>query len=136
MLDDGNVDSRTVFNSGSGWAVQNGFDLRLRPIMGLPNAVVSVESTKQSPVKFALFNNYPNPFNPTTTIKYEIPKTVNVSLKVYDILGREVKTLINQEQKPGFYEIPFGNDELASGIYFYRLQAGNFIQTKKMILLK
>ena len=116
--------------------MQTGFDLRLRPIMGLANALVSVKSDVQSPTKFVLFNNFPNPFNPTTTIKYEIPKTVNVSLKVYDILGREVQILINQEQKPGFYEVPFGNDDLASGIYFYRLQAGDFIQTKKMILLK
>ncbi len=104
--------------------------------MDLTNALVSVESNEQSPSKFALYNNYPNPFNPTTTIKYEIPKTVNVSLKIYDLLGREVRTLINQEQKPGFYEIPFGSSELSSGIYFYVLRAGNFMQTKKMILLK
>ena len=137
LIDDGNVDSRTIrdYNDGNGWVVRP-YDMRMRPIMGLQNVLVSVESDKQSPTKFTLYNNYPNPFNPTTTIKYEIPKTVNVTLKVFDILGREVKTLVNQEQKPGLYEIPFGSDGLASGIYFYRLQADNFIQTKKMILLK
>ena len=137
LIDDGNVDSRTLrdYNDGMGWVVKT-YDMRLRPIMGLANASVSVKSEEQSPTKFALYNNYPNPFNPTTTIKYEIPKTVNVSLKIYDLLGREVRTLINQEQKPGFYEIPFGSSELSSGVYFYVLRAGNFMQTKKMILLK
>ena len=92
---------------------------------------------------FSLSQNYPNPFNPSTTIKYTIPGSTeynsvlqNVKLNIYDILGREVATLINQKQKPGSYVVEFMGNELPSGIYFYRLQAGNFIETKKMILLK
>jgi hypothetical protein len=92
---------------------------------------------------FYLSQNYPNPFNPTTKIKYKIPSTnqeesrnLNVQLKIYDLLGREIKTLINKEQPPGEYEIELNCAELSSGIYFYKLKAGNFIQTKKMILLR
>ena len=85
---------------------------------------------------FTLFQNYPNPFNPVTTISYQLPETEKVTLKVYDILGQEVKTLINEEQKSGLYEVKLDASALSSGIYFYKLQAGNFISTKKMILLK
>ncbi|MCB0750400.1 MAG: T9SS type A sorting domain-containing protein, partial [Ignavibacteriae bacterium] len=83
-----------------------------------------------------------NPFNPTTIIKYSVPNVVsnfssnNVELKVYDVLGREIKTLVNQKQKAGNYEVSFDAKELSSGVYFYRLQSGDFIQTKKMMLLK
>ena len=85
---------------------------------------------------FSLSNNYPNPFNPSTTIKYSIPKQSNVTLKVFDVLGSEMLTLVNKEQSHGNYEIEFNGSELTSGIYFYRLQAGDFVETKKMILLK
>ncbi|MBZ0198380.1 MAG: T9SS type A sorting domain-containing protein [Ignavibacteriaceae bacterium] len=98
-------------------------------------------SDKSSPNNFILYQNYPNPFNPSTTIKYSIPKRVNsqssiVNLKVYDVLGREITTLINKELAPGNYEVEFNASSLASGVYFYRLEAGSFIQTKKMILLR
>ena len=91
-----------------------------------------------APKQFALYQNYPNPFNPVTTIRYSIPGTgtVPVSLKVYDILGREVATLVSIEQKPGNYEIQFGGYNIASGVYIYRLAAGNFVSIKKMILMK
>ncbi|MEG8946385.1 alpha-amylase family glycosyl hydrolase [Rosettibacter firmus] len=85
---------------------------------------------------FSLSQNYPNPFNPTTFINYQIPSTSNVILKVYDILGREVTTLVNEVQQAGRYEIKFNASDLPSGVYFYRIQAGNFSDTKKMILLK
>jgi len=89
---------------------------------------------------YLLYNNYPNPFNPTTFIKYDIVKNGNVSLKVYDVLGNEVATLVNEEKQPGSYEVEFqstvGNQQLASGIYFYQLRAGEFVQTKKMVLLR
>ena len=85
---------------------------------------------------FKLSQNYPNPFNPTTTIQYEIPNSGMVTLKVYDILGREVSTLVSQYENSGSYNVNFNAINLASGVYFYRLQAGNFIQTKKMVLLK
>jgi hypothetical protein len=102
--------------------------------------VVSVENIK--PVKsFFLSQNYPNPFNPSTKIQYEIPEHVRndsrlVTLKVYDVLGNEIATLVNEVKQPGSYEVEFSGKLLTSGIYFYRLKAGNFVKTKKMILLK
>ena len=88
------------------------------------------------PLKFSLKQNYPNPFNLSTTISYSIQKKERVVLKVYDILGNEVATLVNDEKPAGNYQIQFNATSLASGIYFYKIQAGSFIQTKKMILLK
>ena len=93
------------------------------------------------PIKFSLSQNYPNPFNPSTTIKYSIPSNVksetsNTKLVIFDILGREVATLVNKEQKPGNYEIQFEASGLTSGIYFYKLQSGSFVASRKMILLK
>lgn len=86
--------------------------------------------------KYSLDQNYPNPFNPTTTIKFSIPNKQNVAIKVFDALGRIVLNLYDEETSPGTYELKIDGSELSSGIYFYRLQAGNFIETKKMILLK
>jgi hypothetical protein len=99
--------------------------------------LVDVEDNiNEIPEKFSLDQNYPNPFNPSTTIKYSIPKQSNVALKVFDVLGSEVATLVNKEQSQGNYEVEFDGSDLTSGIYFYRLQAGDYVQTKKMILLK
>lgn len=87
--------------------------------------------------KFELMQNYPNPFNPNTKINYQIAEMSNVSLKIYDALGREVKTLVNKIQSPGNYSVDFdAKNGFSSGIYFYRLQSGNFVQTRKMLLLK
>jgi hypothetical protein len=88
------------------------------------------------PAKFSLTQNYPNPFNPTTVITYSIPKESNVKLKVYNILGKEVATLVNSNQKAGEYNISFNAAKLASGVYFYTISAGSFNSTKKMILMK
>jgi phosphatidylserine/phosphatidylglycerophosphate/cardiolipin synthase-like enzyme len=88
------------------------------------------------PEKYTLEQNYPNPFNPSTTIRYSIPNNVLVILRVYDILGREIKTLVNQKQVAGKYEANLDMTGFASGIYIYKLQAGNFIDNKKMILIK
>jgi len=88
------------------------------------------------PLEFSLSQNYPNPFNPSTIINYELPKISKVTLKIYDILGREVKTLVDSEQLSGKYTTEFDGSNLASGVYFYRINAGNFVQTKKMMLLK
>ena len=93
------------------------------------------------PKTYCLYPAYPNPFNPTTTVKYEIPgqtrnNNINVALKVYDTLGREVATLVNERLQPGYYEVEFNAADLASGVYYYRISAGTFIQTKKMIVLK
>jgi hypothetical protein len=86
--------------------------------------------------QYKLFANYPNPFNPTTKIKYQIPELSFVILKVYDVLGSEIATLANEKKSVGSYEVEFDASNLPSGIYFYKLQAGDFIETKKMLLLK
>ena len=88
------------------------------------------------PNTFSLSQNYPNPFNPTTIIQYSIKEVSDVKLRVYDMLGREVKTLVNQQQSAGRYNIEFNAVNLSSGVYFYRIEAGNFIDSKKLLLLK
>jgi hypothetical protein len=88
------------------------------------------------PVTYNLSQNYPNPFNPSTVINYSIPKESNVSLKIYNLLGQEVKTLVDETKAPGNYNVSFNARDLSSGIYFYSLKAGNFYQVKKMMLLK
>ena len=104
-----------------------------------------VESHSSYPNNFSLEQNYPNPFNPTTTIKYQIPKSGLVQLKVYDILGREVAALVNEYQTAGEHLINFTTDnnqqttnphQLSSGVYFYQLKSGNYTQTKKLVLMK
>ena len=98
-------------------------------------SISGIEDEKQF-IDFNLSQNYPNPFNPSTTIKYSIPNAGNISLKVYDVLGKEIATLVNEEKSSGNYEVEFNASNLTSGIYFYQLKAGNFIETKKMILLR
>jgi hypothetical protein len=97
--------------------------------------ILNVENTNQ-PLEFGLAQNYPNPFNPTTTIRYQIPEPTFVIIKIYDILGNEIETLVKEEKIAGSYEIEFDGSALTSGIYYCRITAGNFAQTKKMILLK
>jgi len=97
---------------------------------------VGLENLKGIPTKFALEQNYPNPFNPTTKIRYSIPETGFVSLKVFNILGSQVATLISQNQKAGNYEVEFNAQNLPSGIYFYTLESNNVVLTKKMLLVK
>lgn len=100
--------------------------------------IVSVreENNLQEINDYVLYNNYPNPFNPSTVISYQLPALSQVTLKVYDVLGREVATLVNQKQVAGNYEVEFNAKGLSSGIYFYKMTAGNFTSIKKMILLK
>jgi len=106
--------------------------------------IVGSENGSQNiPVAFSLSQNYPNPFNPVTKIKFEIPENGKskigngiVSLKIYDLLGKEIETLVNESLMPGTYEAEFDGSNYPSGIYFYKLSAGNFTQTKKLILLK
>ncbi len=103
------------------------------------------------PIRFVLKQNYPNPFNPNTTIRYEMPKSTEVRLSVYDLLGREVTVLVNERRDAGVHEVKFDGSNLASGVYFYQLQvrpldsaigrdsksgAGDFVQTRKLLLLK
>jgi len=94
------------------------------------------KTSNDLPDNFGLLQNYPNPFNPSTMIRYSIPQWSNVTLKVYDILGKEITTLVNEEKSAGFYEINFNASQLASGIYYYQLKADNFIETRKLMLIK
>lgn len=88
------------------------------------------------PKDYQLYQNYPNPFNPATIIKYDLPQAGHVVLKVYDILGREVATLVNEEETAGTYTLKFNGAKLSSGVYFYNLRAGSYTNTKKLLLLK
>ena len=88
------------------------------------------------PKEFKLEQNFPNPFNPTTKIQYQLPQDARVTLKVYDILGSEVVTLVNEDQEAGYKEIQFNGSSIASGMYVYRLQSGDYVSTKKMMLVK
>ena len=89
-----------------------------------------------APEDFSLYQNYPNPFNPTTVISYQLPVFSKVTLKVYDVLGREAATLVNEEQSPGRKEVLWNAKDLSSGVYIYKLQAGSFVETKRMMMLK
>jgi len=97
---------------------------------------VEYEGSGNTPNNFSLEQNYPNPFNPSTKIQYRVPSISQVVLKIYDILGNEIATLVNEEKPAGVYEVEFNAATLSSGVYFYQLKAGEFIQTKKMILIK
>lgn len=88
------------------------------------------------PLKYSLFQNYPNPFNPSTNIRYEIPQNGFVKLIVYNLLGKEIKTLVNENKKAGTYEVTFNASEFSSGVYYYKLTTDNYTETKKMILLR
>jgi hypothetical protein len=95
-----------------------------------------VEVKAVLPTVFALQQNYPNPFNPSTQIRYQVPMSNEVTLEVFDMLGRKVSTLVNQRQEAGAYSVNFDATSFASGVYFYRLQAGNFVEMKKMMLVR
>ena len=98
--------------------------------------VNGVDDEVNQPEKFQLSQNYPNPFNPTTSIQYAISSRQFITLKVYNLLGKEIATLVNEEKSAGEYKVEFNGNNLPSGIYFYELKAGNITQTKKMMLLK
>ena len=110
-------------NSNQNW------NIYLSPVTGIKNILTD------KPTTWNLFQNYPNPFNPTT-INYSVPKTSFVIIKVYDVLEKIVATLINEEKMPGNYNVEFDGSDLPSGVYFYQLDAGDFVATKKLLLLK
>ena len=137
--DDGELKSIFFINDTVGWAVGNGGKI----LVTLNGGVSSVgeEENQTNPNDFLLYQNYPNPFNPSTSIQYAIRSRQFVTLKVYDILGNEIATLVNEEKPAGEYEVTFDSHSgkvrnLTSGIYFYQLKAGSYIGTKKMILIK
>jgi hypothetical protein len=105
------------------------------------STILSVDDIISELTNFSLAQNYPNPFNPSTMISYQLPVGGDVTLKIYDILGNEIATLVNEYKPAGRYQIEFNSHSgkvrnLTSGVYFYQIKAGEFIQTKKMILLK
>ncbi|HRJ86454.1 MAG TPA: T9SS type A sorting domain-containing protein, partial [Ignavibacteria bacterium] len=101
-----------------------------------PDTVIGIYNTTEIAKVYKLYPPYPNPFNPITQINYDIPKQSQVTIRIFDILGREVLTLLDEIKQPGFYETVFDGKDLASGIYFYRIEADQFIDCKKMVLLK
>jgi hypothetical protein len=99
--------------------------------------VTGVASENENgPTTYSLSQSYPNPLNPSTTIKYELPKSSMMTLRVYDMLGREVSVLVDERKDAGVHEVKFDGTNLASGVYFYRLHAGDFTQTKQLLLLR
>lgn len=102
----------------------------------VPGGISISNQQNELPKTFALYQNYPNPFNPVTTIRYDVPKTTVVTIIVYDLLGRELSTLVNEKKEAGSYELIFDASKLASGIYIYKMSAGEFTSVKKLILVK
>ena len=139
-----NISYLFITNTGTQFSVEaadtNSSSSGVIPVQGITYINAGVTGVRQAdnnvPQNFQLEQNYPNPFNPTTQINYSIPSSQKVSLKVYDELGKEVATLVNNEQAAGNYTVDFDASRFASGVYFYRIQAGSFIQMKKMILMK
>lgn len=116
-------------------AATRGRSLWIREASG-DDPVLSVETNGSLPFRYELYQNFPNPFNPITTIKFDIPEETDVKIIIYDILGREVKTLIDQHVKPGRYRTYWNALNNASGAYFYRLETRNFVDSKKLIFIK
>ncbi|MDP1676238.1 MAG: M14 family zinc carboxypeptidase [Bacteroidota bacterium] len=129
--EDGNCTSASMFDN-TAQAILKGVDAYLHDT----TSVTSVLATNNIPEQYFLEQNFPNPFNPTTTINYQLPITNHVSLKVYDVLGREVALLVNEEQSSGKHSITFNASSLSSGVYVYRLHSGSILETKRMVLMK
>ena len=111
------------------WNFGPKFPIRIFRLTNVQNNSLQLEG-------FALYQNFPNPFNPSTTLQYQVSNTSKVLIRVYDILGNEVATLVNEEKAPGNYQVGFNASALTSGIYYYRIEAGRYSETKKMILLR
>jgi hypothetical protein len=118
----------------TGWAVGDDGTILHTTNGGL--TFVDGERRDGVPTEFALAQNYPNPFNPSTTIRYALPHTSFVTLTVYNTLGQQVAQLVNEQQQAGYHDVVFRGDGLASGVYFYRIQAGSYVDVKKLILFK
>ena len=126
----------TATNPGN-YTVNAGRSSPLRWDSASVNIVITdVSDNSQHPNEFRLYNNYPNPFNPTTIIRYSIPEASFTSIRIYNELGKEVSALVNETKSAGTYEVEFNASNLSSGVYYYKLQAGSFTETKKMILIK
>lgn len=106
------------------------------PVGSLSSIPVGISNDVINPTRFELFDAYPNPFNPVTNIKYNLPKTAFVTITVYNALGQTVTVLVNQTEKAGLHVTSLSGSNLSSGIYYYRIQAGDFTKVKKMVLMK
>ena len=123
-------------NRGEPPNFSSGFFPVLKQMANYAHLITDIKNTEQLPIEISLLQNSPNPFNPSTSIQYAISSRQFVKLTVYDLLGREIETLVNEEKPSGTYEITWYAENLPSGVYFYQLKAGSFIETKKMLLLK
>jgi len=147
-IQDFNIDSGTVIRTSeteSGYIVSTSYDgksafnfpARSITTLSFSGALItSVDNKSIMPVEYSLLQNYPNPFNPSTTIGYSLAKESFVQLKIYDVLGREIKTLIDEKESVGTYNVHFDAKGINSGIYFYKIIAGDFTQSNKMIVIK
>lgn len=133
------LDSATTLGKVSSEHFAYGLDdynKKVRSIFNKRKGIDSEESENIIPVSFNLYQNYPNPFNPITVIRYDIAQTENVELTIYNILGQTIRTLVNEIKQPGQYEVSFDAASLPSGIYVYRIKSGNYLSSKKMLLIK
>ena len=128
VVDEGNEITEVHEDNNIGWALVN-------PNFGTSTSIDG-EDVAGLPGQLSLDQNYPNPFNPSTTIQYRVPVAQDVSLRVFDILGRQVVELVNQKQPAGEYRVEFDASELSSGIYLYRLTGDSWSETKRMLLVK
>ena len=128
--------SRYIRIYGIKRATEWGYSLYEVEVFNLPAVNIKDETNDNLPQDYKLENNYPNPFNPTTTIGFGIQEKKNVRLSVLNILGEEIKVLLNEEKEAGYNSINFNGSDLPSGVYFYQLKAGSYVNTKKMLLLK
>jgi hypothetical protein len=128
---DGALTHLSLFDTTVGWAAStNGELLKFVPLW------MHVSPTPLIPTETVLYQNYPNPFNPSTKIRYGVPSACDVTLTVYDILGRKITTLVEAWREPGEYELQFTSSSLASGIYLYRLNAGKHTVVRKMMIVR
>jgi hypothetical protein len=114
-----------------GWYVDN---INVTAFQTVPTSVGN--SNALIPDKYELNQNYPNPFNPATKINFALPKDGFVKITIFDLLGREIRTLVNESKTAGYYSVDFSGENLSSGFYFYKMETGSFVETKKMMLIK
>ncbi|MDI6803992.1 MAG: T9SS type A sorting domain-containing protein [Bacteroidota bacterium] len=133
MSDEGSV---TIENTGNEILLVEAQSAIPRPCELYKAGKKDEEKFLDLPTKFSLGQNYPNPFNPTTVINYSLPIDNYVTLKVYDVLGREVSMLVDEYKDAGYYEVEFNGSSLSSGVYFYKLTAGSYTAMKKLLITK
>jgi hypothetical protein len=141
----GNLKGMGTSSSGRGYSYTDSkvnlgstyqYKIQSVDVTGTTEDLTMLSVTVDAPKSYAVYQNYPNPFNPTTSISFDIPSRSVVSLKVFDLLGREVSTIVSGELQAGRYTRQWNATDISSGVYFYRLQAGTYSETKKLLLLK